>query len=70
MKTLKLVTMALVALFAFNSCSNDDDAQPVIDQEVITTMTVTLTPTGGGTAVVFTSRDLDGDGPNAPVITS
>ena len=70
MKTIKLVPMALIALFAFNSCSNDDNAQPVNEEEVITTVSVTLTPLDGGTPVILTSRDLDGDGPNAPVITS
>lgn len=71
MKTLKLVPFALIALLSFNSCSSDDNSsQPVNEEEVITTVTVTLTPEGGGTPVVLTSRDLDGDGPNAPVITS
>ncbi|MFY0482266.1 type 1 periplasmic binding fold superfamily protein [Flavobacterium sp. PLA-1-15] len=71
MKTLKLVPFALIALLSFNSCSNDDNASlPVNEEEVITTVTVTLTPEGGGIPVVLTSRDLDGDGPNAPVITS
>jgi hypothetical protein len=70
MKTIKLVPMALIALLTFNSCSNDDSNQPVNEEEVITTVTLTLTPVGGGTAVVLTSRDLDGDGPNAPVVTS
>ncbi len=60
MKTFKLVPMALIALFAFNSCSSDD-SKPVNEEEVITTVTVTLTPVGGGTPVVLTSRDLDGD---------
>lgn len=70
MKIIKLVPMALAAVFALNSCSNDDDVQPVNEGEVITTVTVTLTPTGGGTPVVLMSRDLDGDGPDAPIVTS
>ena len=71
MKNLKLVPLALIALFSFNSCSNDDNSsQPVNEEEVITTVTVTLTPENGGTPVVLTSRDLDGDGPNDPIITS
>ncbi|WP_336375852.1 type 1 periplasmic binding fold superfamily protein [Aureisphaera galaxeae] len=32
-------------------------------------MTITLTPQGGGTAVVMQTRDADGDGPNPPVVT-
>ncbi|EDP70664.1 hypothetical protein FBALC1_07893 [Flavobacteriales bacterium ALC-1] len=52
------------------SCSSDDDnPDPINDEEVITTMTLTLTPAGGGTPIVFVSRDADGDGPNAPAIT-
>lgn len=60
-----LVMGSLVLL----ACSNDDNnPQPVNEEEVITTLTVTLTPDGGGTAVTLQSRDLDGDGPDAPVI--
>ncbi len=32
-------------------------------------MTYTLTPQAGGTPVILSFRDLDGDGANAPVIT-
>ena len=34
---------------------------------MITTVTTTLV--GGGQTIVLTSRDLDGNGPNAPVVT-
>ena len=71
MKTIKLIPMALVALFAFNSCSNNDDAQPVNEEEVITTVTITLTPQNlFGLPVILTSNDIDGNGPIAPVITT
>lgn len=60
--------LPFVFLVFLTSCSNDDDG-PVNEEEVITTATVTLTPLGGGTSIVMTSRDLDGDGPNAPVVT-
>lgn len=69
MKTFKLIPIALIALLSFNSCSNDD-SKPVNEEEVITTVTITLTPVGGGTPVILTSRDLDGEGPDAPIITS
>ena len=69
MKTIKFLSAISLALLAFTSCSNDD-SQPVNEEEVITTVTITLTPVGGGNSVVLTSRDLDGGGPNAPVITS
>ena len=71
MKNLKLVPLALIALLSFNSCSNDDNgSQPVNEEELITTVTLTFTPEGGGVPVILTSRDLDGDGPDAPVLTS
>jgi len=52
-----------------SSCS--DDVEPVLvnEEEVITTITITLAAQGGGTQVTLQSRDLDGDGPNAPVVT-
>lgn len=68
-KILRLTIILMAVIMA--SCSNDDDnnAVPVNEEEIITTLKVTLTPIGGGTAVTLQSRDLDGDGPNAPVIT-
>ena len=52
------------------SCSDDDDAPDSInEEETITTMTVTLVPGGGGNTVTLVTRDDDGDGPNAPVVT-
>lgn len=52
------------------SCSNDDE--PIIpnEEELITTLTLTLVPDGGGTAVVLNFRDIDGDGGNAPEVTT
>ena len=50
------------------SCSNDDDnPAPIDEEEVITTMNVTLSTTGE--TITLQSQDLDGDGPNAPVIS-
>jgi hypothetical protein len=65
MKNLKFLPLALVTILMFSSCEND--AEEVNEEEVITTVTTTLT--GGGTTITLRSRDLDGDGPNAPVIT-
>lgn len=59
------LVLGLVSLFLF-SCSSDDP-DPVNEEEVITTMTVVLTASGQ-TDVTLESRDLDGDGPNPPVI--
>ena len=61
--------MALTGLF-FISCSDDDDSvDPVNEEEVITTMTVTLNAQAGGSTITLQTRDLDGDGPDAPVVT-
>jgi hypothetical protein len=66
MKNLKITTLALVALLALSSCSKDDT--PLVnEEEVITTVTTTLT--NGSNIITLESRDLDGDGPNPPVIT-
>ncbi len=46
------------------------DADPVNEEELITTLTMTWTPVGGGAPVIFQFKDLDGEGGNAPVITS
>ena len=71
MKNFKLIPLALIALLSFNSCSNDDNTDaPVNEEELITTVVVTLTPVGEGSTVILTSSDADGNGPLAPVITS
>lgn len=70
MRNLKFLATAIFATIIFVSCSNDDDTpEPVNEEEVITTLTVTLAPNGGGTPITLQTRDLDGDGPNAPVVT-
>jgi len=61
----KALFLATASLF-LASCSDDDNG-PVNEEEVITTVITTLT--NGSTTITLTSRDLDGDGPNAPVAT-
>jgi hypothetical protein len=58
----------LAAVVWFSACEDDDPVIPN-EEEVITTMTYTLVPNGGGTTVVMSFRDLDGDGGDDPVIT-
>lgn len=70
MKHLKEVLLLLLPLILLTSCSDDDDPIVIVEEEVITTMTITLTPSGGGTPIVMQTRDIDGDGPNPPVITN
>ena len=70
MTKLKTVITTLVgATLALSSCKPDE--VPVIpnEEEVITTLNYTLTPNTGGTAIVLSFQDLDGDGGNAPIIT-
>ena len=70
MKNMKFLTAAVFTSLLFIGCSDDDAPEAVNEEEIITTLTVTLVPEGGGTEVILQTRDLDGDGPNAPVITT
>jgi hypothetical protein len=66
MKFLKYALLASTLIFA--SCSDDDDTpEPVNEEEVITTLTVTLD--SGSDSVVMQYQDLDGDGPDAATVT-
>ena len=69
MKINKFLPVFLVLAFTVASCSKDDDPAPeaVNEEEVITTMEVTLT--SGASVITLKTQDLDGDGPNAPVVT-
>ncbi|MDV6169214.1 type 1 periplasmic binding fold superfamily protein [Flavobacterium sp. DG1-102-2] len=70
MKNVKISLFALLTAITITSCSDDDNTAAIVnEEEVITTITATLTPADGGTAIVLKSQDLDGDGPNAPVVT-
>ncbi len=69
MKTLKTIAIVFSLATIFTSCSNDSDATPVNEEELITTITAVFTPEGGGTAITLESKDLDGEGPDAPAIT-
>jgi hypothetical protein len=63
----KVQIFAFIALVSFfSSCSNEDNS-PVNEEELITTVTVTFT--SEDETVVLISRDLDGDGPLAPIVT-
>jgi hypothetical protein len=53
-------------IFFFSACKKDDP-QPVNEEEVITTLNVVLTPTGGGVPVTLKFQDPDGDGSVAPI---
>lgn len=70
MKKQILLLPFLVIALIFTGCSDDDDTttpDPVNEQEVITTVEVTLTATDG-TDYVLSWEDIDGDGPGLAVI--
>ncbi|MGB0788492.1 MAG: type 1 periplasmic binding fold superfamily protein [Marinirhabdus sp.] len=69
MKKVKFLSTLFTVTLLFMACSKDDGSlEPVNEEEVITTITVTLAPNGDGTPITLQMRDLDGDGPNAPVV--
>lgn len=68
MKTLRTIALVFSAVAIFTSCSDDDNkTTPVNEEEVITTVKVTLT--NGSNVITLTSKDLDLDGPNLPIVT-
>jgi len=66
MKKLSIILLVLTVTF-LSSCKKD----PIIpnEEELITTLVYTLTPTSGGAAVEFRFQDLDGDGGAAAILT-
>ena len=68
---MKLLKYALLAIpFLYFSCDDDDAPEEINEEEVITTMTVTLVNHQDGSDVVtMQTQDLDGDGPDEPVVT-
>lgn len=57
--------LALLSITSLVACGDDPDAD---EQELITTVILSFTPSGGGTALVFEFDDPDGDGGDAPSI--
>ena len=65
----KSILVISVMTLGFISCSNDDDNPEIVnEEEIITTMNISLVATGQAN-ILLQSRDLDGDGPNAPDIS-
>lgn len=65
MKNFKYTIAILFLTLFIVSCDSDDDTPEIInEEELITTVIVTLSD--GENTVTLTSRDLDGDGPNPP----
>ena len=69
MKTMKISAFYALLTLAMLGCSDDDTTPEIINEdELITTVILTLTPDSGD-QVVLTTIDLDGDGPDEPVTT-
>lgn len=70
MRTSKLLFIGALFASLFSACKKDETQAPTIpnEEELITSLIYTLTPVGGGTPVVFSFKDLDGDGGTAPVL--
>ncbi len=69
LKTMKTSAFYALLTLAMLGCSDDDTTPEIINEdELITTVILTLTPDSGD-QVVLTTIDLDGDGPDEPVTT-
>ena len=70
MKTPPSIILSILFSTLLFACNKDKEQAPVLpnEEELITTLTYTLTPVGGGAPVVFSFKDLDGDGGNTPVV--
>ncbi len=69
MKLFQNISILAILSIGFFSCDQDDPIIPNED-ELITTVIYTLTPVGGGDAVIFSFTDLDGDGSTPPTIVN
>jgi hypothetical protein len=70
MKNSKILAIALVSIFTFSSCSDDEKPVPVVEEEVITTIKAVYTQDGDVADIITLEfKDLDDDGPLEPVIT-
>ena len=65
-----LIAIGMLSMLFITSCKKEELTDPIIpnQEEVITTLNFTLTPNGGGTPIVLSFQDLDGDGGNSPTI--
>ncbi|MGB1206105.1 MAG: hypothetical protein ACPG5B_10685 [Chitinophagales bacterium] len=63
-----LFFLSLFCFILLNTACDKDDPEIPNEEEVITTLRFTLSPTAGGADVVLQFQDTDGDGGNEPVI--
>ena len=69
MSLYKKLFIAFLGTFTLLACEKEDPVIPN-EEELITTLTYTMTPAAGGDPITFTFRDLDGEGGNPPEITT
>ena len=65
MKNLSILAIAVVIIVSLNGCSKNDP-QPINEDELITTITTTLT--NGSNTISLVYKDLDGNGPYEPIV--
>ncbi|MGV3540772.1 MAG: hypothetical protein ACO1OQ_13240 [Rufibacter sp.] len=65
-----LAILFAATVFMSTSCSDDEDPAPTNEEELITTLRLTMVPQGGGNTVTATYQDLDGDGGANPTISN
>lgn len=65
MKNLSILALAVVIIVSLNGCSKNDP-QPINEDELITTVTTTLT--NGSNTISLVYKDLDGNGPYEPIV--
>lgn len=67
MKHIKLFAVVMLGGLILVGCKKKNNEEEN-EEELITTVKLTLTPVGGGSALVYSWKDVDGVGGNAPVI--
>jgi len=66
---IRLASYCLVSsTLLFAACSDDEDGGAVNENEVITTVSLTFAPAGGGSSITAAFDDPDGDGGAAPTV--
>jgi hypothetical protein len=58
----------LACLLMMNACDPEEEAEN--EEELITTIVLTLTPVAGGNPIVMSYKDLDGPGAVAPTVVA
>jgi hypothetical protein len=67
---LTYLLLAFVLIIFANGCGEDEDPLIENEEEVITSVTLTLLPNGGQGTVTLSFSDPDGDGGNDPVFST